>query len=57
MSSPSKDQFFSNSLWGLDNGDFYYPKITFFTKRATGELFDYYGIVPKEEKIRRSSSL
>ena len=44
---------------GQDNGDFYFSKFyEFFTKRATGRLFDYYGITPKEEnkKIRRSSS-
>ena len=46
----------------IDNGDFYFSKkfTTFFTKkRATGGLFDYYGIVSKKInkiKIRRSSS-
>ena len=41
---------------GLDNGDFLFSKmLLLFTKRVTGVLFDYYGIVPKEEKqIKRS---
>ena len=48
---PLNYQIFRNSLRGLDNSDFYFPKIfKFFIKRVTGRLFDYYGIVPKHEK-------
>ena len=43
---------FPNSWGGLDNGDFFIlQKYThFFLKRATGGLFEYYGIVLREEK-------
>ena len=58
--SPLKmTKIFPNSRGGLDNGDFLFSKILiFFTKWITRELFDYYGIAPKEktQKIIRSSS-
>ena len=56
LSSPPKLPTFSQIHVGRDKGDFLFSKILqFFTKRATRELNDYYGIVPKEEKIRGSS--
>ena len=50
LSSLSKDQHYPKFVRGIDNGDFLFPKFyNFFTKRATGGLIDYYGIVFKKE--------
>ena len=48
---PLNDQQFPKFVKGLDNGDFLFFKIfQLLPKKATGGLFDYYGIVYKEEK-------
>ena len=55
-SPPLSDQHFPKFLRGQDKGDFLFSKILqlfiifFIMKRVTGGLFDYYGIVFKEEK-------
>ena len=48
-SPPLNDQHFLKFMRGQDNDDFYFfLKFTiFFTKRATGWYFYYYGIVLK----------
>ena len=49
-SSPKRPTFLK-FVRGRDNNYFYIPKFyNFFTKRAPGELFDYYRFLLKEEK-------
>ena len=51
LSSPLKDQHFPKIVWRTGQRLFFFLKFyNLLTKRATRELFDYYGIVHKEEK-------
>ena len=43
---------FPNSWVKTRQNDFYFPKLyNFYSKRATGGLFDYYGMVSKDKKM------